>query len=220
LVLTSTMPWSAGQLSPLLKDPLYKTIGMGTRIFLGGGIGYVAWYGTQHNPDVLRSDDGLPRAPGGTLAVTGDARQMDQKFVTGASFTGYGTTLAIGVGVPIPVLDEEIAYFTSRSDSDLVAQIVDYSNDYPNRIAKSLGEVSYAQLKTGKVLFNGQEIRTVPISSYAKGLEIANLLKDWIGSGRFTLSSPVAPLPTAGSGIVMKPLEEIRPREVVNVSAN
>ena len=41
---------SAGQLSPLLKDPLYKTIGIGTRIFLGGGIGYVAWQGTQHNP--------------------------------------------------------------------------------------------------------------------------------------------------------------------------
>ncbi len=28
---------SAGQLSPLLNDPLYKTIGAGTRIFLGGG---------------------------------------------------------------------------------------------------------------------------------------------------------------------------------------
>ena len=30
---------SAGQLSPLLNDPYYKTIGVGTRIFLGGGIG-------------------------------------------------------------------------------------------------------------------------------------------------------------------------------------
>ena len=42
---------SAGQLSPLLKDPYYKTIGIGTRIFLGGGIGYVAWPGTQFNPE-------------------------------------------------------------------------------------------------------------------------------------------------------------------------
>lgn len=60
---------SAGQLSPLLEDPLYKTIGIGTRIFLGGGIGYVAWQGTQHNPDVLRSEDGLPRAPGGKFRL-------------------------------------------------------------------------------------------------------------------------------------------------------
>jgi uncharacterized protein (DUF39 family) len=30
---------SAGQLSPLLNDPYFKTIGLGTRIFLGGGIG-------------------------------------------------------------------------------------------------------------------------------------------------------------------------------------
>ena len=28
---------TAGQLSPLLNDPLYRTIGVGTRIFLGGG---------------------------------------------------------------------------------------------------------------------------------------------------------------------------------------
>lgn len=211
---------SAGQLSPLLKDPLYKTIGIGSRIFLGGGIGYVTWQGTQHNPDVLRSEDGVPRAPGGTLAVTGDAKQMNPRFVTGASFTGYGTTLAIGVGVPIPVLSEEIVYFTSRSDSDLVAQVVDYSSDYPNRIARSLGEVSYARLKTGKISLNGQDIRTFPISSYSKGLEIANILKDWIGSGRFTLSNPVASLPTAGSGIVMKPLEETQPPKEASLAAN
>ena len=45
---------SAGQLSPLLNDPLYKTIGIGTRIFLGGGQGFVVWRGTQHNPNVKR----------------------------------------------------------------------------------------------------------------------------------------------------------------------
>jgi len=33
---------SAGQLSPLMNDPLYMTIGLGTKIFLGGGVGYVA----------------------------------------------------------------------------------------------------------------------------------------------------------------------------------
>jgi uncharacterized protein (DUF39 family) len=52
---------SAGELSPLFNDPLYKTIGIGTRIFLGGGIGYVTWCGTQHNPDTLRTPGGAPR---------------------------------------------------------------------------------------------------------------------------------------------------------------
>jgi len=39
---------------PLINDPYYKTIGIGSRIFLGGGIGYVAWDGTQHNPHVKK----------------------------------------------------------------------------------------------------------------------------------------------------------------------
>ncbi|MCX8023189.1 MAG: homocysteine biosynthesis protein [Syntrophorhabdaceae bacterium] len=199
---------SAGQLSPLLKDPKYRTIGIGTRIFLGGGIGYVAWNGTQHNPDVLRSEDGLPRAGAGTIATIGDAKQMDSKFVRGASFIGYGVSLFIGLGIPIPVLDEEMAYYTSRSDEDFYAQVVDYSNDYPNRIPKSLGEVNYAQLRSGKINLAGTEIPAFPISSYSKAREIASILKAWIKEGSFLLTNPVAPIPGVGSGIKMNTLEE------------
>jgi uncharacterized protein (DUF39 family) len=199
---------SAGQLSPLLKDPKYRTIGIGTRLFLGGGIGYVAWHGTQHNPEVLRSPDGLPRAPGGTLALVGDAKQMSPEYIKGASFTGYGATLIVGIGVPIPIIDEEMAYFTSRTDNDLYAQIVDYSDDYPNRVARSLGEASYAQLKTGKIAIDGKEVPTFPISSYSKARVIAATLKEWIVSERFSLTNPVAPLPGVGSGIKMKGLED------------
>ena len=43
---------TAGQLSPLLNDPYCKTIGIGTKIFLGGGTGFIAWQGTQHNSNV------------------------------------------------------------------------------------------------------------------------------------------------------------------------
>jgi L-aspartate semialdehyde sulfurtransferase len=199
---------SAGQLSPLLKDPKYRTIGIGTRIFLGGGIGYVAWNGTQHNPDALRSPDGLPRAGAGTLATIGDAKQMSSAYLKGASFPGYGVSMFVGLGVPIPILDEEMAYFTSRSDEDFYAQVVDYSNDYPNRIAKSLCEVNYAQLKSGKITVDGTEVPAFPISSYSKAREIAGLLKDWIVSGKFLLTSPVTPLPGVGSGIKMNTLED------------
>ncbi|HVN95832.1 MAG TPA: homocysteine biosynthesis protein [Syntrophorhabdaceae bacterium] len=199
---------SAGQLSPLLKDPKYRTIGIGTRIFLGGSLGFVAWNGTQHNPSALRSPDGLPRAGAGTLAVIGDAKKMSPDFLKGASFVGYGATIFIGLGIPIPVLDEEMAYFTSRSDEDFKAQVVDYSHDYPERISRSICEVTYAQLKSGAIMVNGKKVPTYPISSYSKAKEIASILKEWIGRGSFLLSSPVAPLPGLDTGIVMKTLEE------------
>ncbi len=199
---------SAGQLSPLLKDPKYRTIGIGTRIFLGGAVGYVAWNGTQHNPSALRSPDGLPRAGAGTLAVTGDAKKMSALYLKGSSFVGYGATMFVGLGIPIPVLDEEMAYFTSRSDEDFYAQVVDYSHDYPERIAKSLCEVTYAQLKSGKIKVNGKTVLAYPISSYSKAQEIASILKEWINTGEFLLSSPVAPLPGIDAGITMNTLEE------------
>jgi len=199
---------SAGQLSPLLNDPKYRTIGIGTRLFLGGGIGYVAWYGTQHNPDVPRSPEGIPRAGAGTLAVIGDAKQMSGEFIKGASFIGYGATMFVGIGIPIPIIDEEMAYLTSRSDEDFYAQVVDYGNDYPNREPRSLGEVNYAQLKSGSITLNGKEIPTFPISSYSKAITIATTLKEWITSARFLLTNPVEPLPGVDAGIKMNTLEE------------
>lgn len=203
---------SAGRLSPLLKDPLYRTIGVGTRIFLGGGIGYVAGCGTQHNPNIARSPEGVVRAPGGTLAVTGDAKMMSPEFLKGASFIGYGATLFVGLGIPLPILDEEMAYFTSRDDDELFTQVVDYGHDYPNRVAGSLAEVSYRQLRSGKIQVKGKEISAFPISSYAKARKIALALKEWIASGRFLLSTPVAPLPGIDAGMRMNTLED-RPVE-------
>ena len=199
---------SAGQLSPLLKDPLYRTIGLGTRIFLGGGVGYVAGRGTQHNPDVPRTPEGLVKTGAGTVATTGNAKLMSPRFLKGASFVGYGATMFVGVGIPIPVLDEEMAYFTSRSDEELFAQVVDYGNDYPNRVSRSLAQVSYGQLKSGAVTVNGKEIPAFPLSSYSKAREIAMILKEWIDSRAFLLSEPVEHLPGPGENTGMQFLEE------------
>jgi L-aspartate semialdehyde sulfurtransferase len=121
---------SAGQLSPLLNDPQYRTIGIGTRIFIGGTIGYVVWPGTQHNPAVPRGKNKVPRGPAGTIAVIGDLKQMNTQWLKAVSFTGYGTTLAIGLGIPIPILDEEMAALTSVRDEEISTRIVDYSRDY------------------------------------------------------------------------------------------
>ena len=199
---------TSGQLSPLLNDPYYKTIGIGTKIFLGGGIGYVAWQGTQHNPNVLRGDNGVPKRGAGTLAVIGDLKQMKPQWLVGTSFLGYGCTLTVGIGVPIPILSEEILRYTAVTDSQIFAPVVDYSEAYPQRKPDILGEVSYADLKSGNIKVQDKEVPTASLSGYSKALEIANTLKEWIKSGQFLLTEPVAPLPSVESGIVFKALEE------------
>jgi uncharacterized protein (DUF39 family) len=203
---------SAGQLSPLLNDPEYRTMGVGTRIFLGGGVGYVTGYGTQHNPTVPRRENQVPKGGAGTLAVTGDLKQMDPKYLRGASFQGYGTTLMVGLGVAIPVLDEEMAERTAVSDDRIVAPVVDYSEAYPQCVPGNLGEVSYAQLKSGRITVDGKEVPTVPLSSYPLARAIAGALKEWIQAGRFALTAPVEPIPGPESGRTFKPLVE-RPVE-------
>jgi uncharacterized protein (DUF39 family) len=190
---------SAGQLSPLLNDPLYRTIGLGTRIFLGGGEGFVTWHGTQHNPNAPRGENGVVRTPAGTLAVTGDLKGMNQRYLRGASMLGYGISLFIGLGIPIPILNEEMARFTGIRDKDIYTNIVDYAVDYPEGTGKTLGEVSYEELRTGSIKFNGKEIPTAPLSSYSMALEVAQELKRWILEEKFTLGVPQKPLPGPSS---------------------
>jgi len=199
---------TAGQMSPLFNDPLYKTIGMGTRIFLGGGVGYVAWQGTQHNPNVLRGDNGVPKRGAGTLAVIGDLKGMKPEWLVGTSFLGYGATITVGIGVPIPILSEEILRYTAVTDAEIYAPVIDYSDAYPQRKPDVLAEVSYAELKSGQIKIQRHEVPTASLSSYPGAVKIAGILKDWIKKGEFLLTDPVAPLPGVESGIVFKSLEE------------
>jgi len=181
---------TSGQLSPLFNDPFYKTIGIGTRIFLGGTQGFVAWEGTQHNPDVPRGSNGVPLSGAGTIATIGNLKDMIPEWLVGASILGYGVSLYVGIGIPIPILNEEMARYTAVKDEDIYTQVYDYSMDYPKGGGKSLGEVSYKDLRSGKITLNGQEIATAPLSSYFKAREIANILKEWIEKGAFLLGEP------------------------------
>ncbi len=186
---------SAGQLSPLFNDPCYRTIGLGTRIFLGGAVGYVTWHGTQHRPAVARTDNDTPLTPAGTLWVMGDLKQMHPDWLVGVAIQGYGCSLAVGLGVPIPILDAQMARYTAVSDEQLFTQIVDYGNDYPKGKSRSLGQVSYAQLKSGTITIDGKAVQTVPLSSIVKARQIAETLKQWIVSGDFRLGEPQFTLP-------------------------
>jgi uncharacterized protein (DUF39 family) len=198
---------TSGQLSPLLKDPYFRTIGIGTRIFLGGGIGYVAWNGTQHFPGRLKDENGNDlNGAGGTLAVLGDLKQMKTGWLVGASFRGYGSTLTVGLGIPIPILNEEILALAAKTDDELYAPIVDYSDNFPNNKPGNLGVVSYTELKSGKIKIKDKEIPTAPLSSYYKAREIAGTLKQWIEKGDFLLGEPSQLLPGPEAGLSGKTL--------------
>ncbi len=188
---------TAGQLSPLFNDPYFFTIGIGTRIFLGGTQGYIIGPGTQYKFDVERNEKGIPLEPAGTIMVTGNLKEMNSEWIVGVSILGYGCSLAVGIGVPIPILNEDIARFTGISDEDIFTKIVDYGKDYPKGEPKGLGLVSYAELKSGSIKFNNQEVQTVPVSSYKKAKEVAEILKNWIKNAQFFLAEPVASLPGA-----------------------
>ncbi|MCF8144885.1 MAG: homocysteine biosynthesis protein [Deltaproteobacteria bacterium] len=187
---------SAGQLSPLLNDPMYRTIGIGTRIFFCGTEGYVVWNGTQHNPDVPRLANGTPTAGAGTLALIGNLKDMDPKWLRAVSFTGYGVSLSVAVGLPIPILDEEMMRFVSISDAELKAPVIDYGVFYPTGEGKpKLAEVTYEELKSGTIEVNGKKVPTGSFSSYAKAKEVAGYLKSLITDGKFFMTQAVQPLP-------------------------
>jgi L-aspartate semialdehyde sulfurtransferase len=185
---------SPGAISPLLNDPDLQVVGIGSRIFLGGGIGYVAWEGTQHFPLQKRLPNRTPIGPAATLALIGDAKQMNSRWVRGCYFKSYGPSLMLGVGIALPMLNEAIVAHCAVQDRELVAPIVDFS--IPRRVRPTFGLVSYAQLKSGRITIEGKPVRVAPLASVYLSRQVAAELKQWIESGSFQLTEPVAPLPS------------------------
>ena len=168
----------SGQLSPLYKDKGFETIGIGTRIFLGGAQGYIIGEGTQHNPQ-----DQL-----GTLMVRGDLKKMSDRYLRGATYYKYGTTMYVGIGIPIPIINERVAASAALKDDEILTDVLDYG--VPSRSRPSIKKTSYAELKSGKVMVNDKEILSSSLSSFKVASEIANTLKEWIREGNFFLNRP------------------------------
>lgn len=188
---------TSGELSPLLNDPFYRTIGIGTRIFLGGGVGYVAWSGTQHSPSKERLENGVPVSPAATLALMGDLRGMSTEFLRAAIFHKYGVSMFVGVGIPIPILDEDMVRHVSVKNEDIYTTIVDYS--VQKRDKPTYGKVNYEQLHSGMIEIRGKRVPTAPLSSLYKARQIAQTLKTWIERGAFLLQEPIQNLPDVGA---------------------
>ncbi len=190
---------TSGEYSPLLKDPELRTIGMGTRVFFNGAQGYVAWEGTQAVSGRSVREDGETQYGGYTLALVGDMRGMDPEFVCGATFERYGVTLFNGVGIPIPVLDLDLAEKLARGNDRLFTEVLDYGCG--RRSKPVLARVSYAELRSGSILLNGRRVPTAPLSSLSRAIKIAGILKGWLMSGSFLLNEPVQPLPPRPEGL-------------------
>jgi len=184
---------TSGQLSPLINDPQFSTIGIGTRIFLGGTQGYIAWEGTQFCPQALKDEEGKVIYKGGTLAVIGDLKEMSTDYIRAATFKGYGVTLVVGIGIPIPILNIEIMKNVAIKDEDIWTEIIDYS--FPHLKKPSLGWVNYKQLREGEITIQGKIVPTSPLSSYAKAREISQKLKEEISGGKFLLQEAIQKFP-------------------------
>ncbi|MCK5140451.1 MAG: CBS domain-containing protein, partial [Thermodesulfovibrionia bacterium] len=117
---------------------------------------------------------------------------MSTEFIRGATIPGYGTTLFVGIGIPIPILNEGIARKTAIQNKDIMTNIVDYSVPRLNRPV--IKEASYEELISGSVEIDGKQIRASPLSSFKVSFNIMDKLKELIESGEFFLSGMVKPL--------------------------
>lgn len=194
---------TSGELSPLLNDPEMKTIGLGTRIFLGGTQGFVVWPGTQFNTSKPKNEFGVPVSNSATLAVIGNLKEMSSEFIQAAYYEKYGVSLFVGIGIPIPILDVEMAKRVSIRNEQIETTVLDYGVEG----SPALGRVNYAQLRSGEIEVQGKKIRTAPVSSLSKARKIADILKKQIQEGKFEITKPVQMFPTNTS---LQGLKEVK----------
>jgi L-aspartate semialdehyde sulfurtransferase len=176
---------TSGELSPLINDPDCRTIGIGTSIFLGGTRGFISSAGTQFNKGREKNSAGIPMGPSATIAVTGDMKRMSSEFIKAAVFEKYGVTLFVGIGIPIPVLDEEVARAVSVKNREIETYICDYANS-----GEIVRKVNYKELQSGSVEIKGRYVKTAPLSSINKARTISKLLKGSIIDGNFKITRP------------------------------
>ncbi|WP_372932943.1 homocysteine biosynthesis protein [Mariniphaga sediminis] len=182
---------TSGELSPLLNDPDLRTIGLGTRIFLGGTQGFVVWNGTQFHTTRPKNEYGVPVTNAATIAVIGNLKEMSPEYLQAVYYEKYGVSMFIGIGIPIPILDEDMARRVSINNRQIETSVLDYGTVGMPK----LEQVNYEQLQSGFIKVKGKKVRTAPVSSLAKARKIAGELKEWLEKGQFELSKPVQLFP-------------------------
>ncbi len=182
---------TSGELSPLLNDPEFKAIGLGTRIFLGGTQGFVVWPGTQFHTTRPKNEHGIPLTNAATIAVMGNLKEMSADYIQAAYYEKYGVSMFVGIGIPIPVLNADIAKRVSINNSQIETSVLDYGTVGTPK----LGQVTYEELRSGSIKVKGKRIRTAPVASLTKARKIADELKKWLLDGEFEVTKPVQMFP-------------------------
>lgn len=180
---------SSSYLNPLVNDPFCKTIGIGTKISVAGANGFITGFGSNHNPKQKRNEYGIPIGGGITLSCVSDVEGMNPRWVRGGYLKSFGPVLYLGIAVPIPVLNIEIAEYLSITDDKIHTTIVDYS--IPRRTKPTFGQCTYSELRTSTVVINNKPTLAAPLVSMAWSIEVANALKNNILAKSFYLAEPI-----------------------------
>jgi CBS domain-containing protein len=81
---------------------------------------------------------------------------------------------------------------TAVRDEDIAVDLLDYG--VPSRSRPAVRKVTYAELRSGTVVINGEEVRTSSLSSFRKAREVAEELKHWVERGSMQLTLPTRPI--------------------------
>ena len=181
---------SSSYLNPLINDPYCSTIGVGSKIWIAGATGIIIGSGSNHNPVQKRNEYGIPVGSAVTLSAIADLNQMLPKWVRGGFLKSFGPVLYIGIGIPVPILNEEIAEFISLTDDKIHTTIVDFS--IPRRTKPIFGQCTYAELRTSTVVINKKPTLAATMSSMSWAMEICKILKESIINKDFFLSKPIS----------------------------
>lgn len=119
-----------GQINPVKNDPLLESIGIGTRILLNGGEGFVSGTGTRSCPD-------RPN-----LSGFGDMHLMNPEYM-GGFLTSAGPECICSWAVPIPVTTNTILREIVRLDRDICMPVMDVVTRTP------LGSADYGDVWQG-----------------------------------------------------------------------
>ncbi len=107
-----------GDINPLQNDPALLTIGVGTRILLNGGIGYILGQGTRSSRDKPN------------ISAFADMQRMVPEMM-GGFVTSSGPECSTSVAIPIPVLDETILSQMMVTNEEIPLPVSDINDRVP-----------------------------------------------------------------------------------------
>jgi putative methanogenesis marker 16 metalloprotein len=101
-----------GQINPVKNDPQLQTIGMGTRVLINGGEGFVIGDGTRSSPEKPN------------LVGVADMHGMKAQLMGGFS-TSAGPECIVSWAVPIPVINQSVLDSIKELDKDTPMPVMD-----------------------------------------------------------------------------------------------